>query len=549
LRRRAWLVAACAALAAAGAPALGTAGLVPNDQVLRTLTQAPNPWVPFDIPGDLAVQPPAPGEAPLPREVLGPDQAPPSTTVVPAGAYRIPAAVLEAYREAARRMGIIRPGCNLTWPLLASIGRIESGHARGGDVLANGRTRSPIVGPRLDGTGSFAMISDSDGGAWDGDTAFDRAVGPMQFLPGTWRAYGQDGNGDGVRDPHNIVDAALAAGSYLCASGRDLSVQSDLLNAVFAYNRSWAYVRTVLAWASAYTSGVVPGQALPVGAPARGGGGGVVVAARPRAVTPSQSLPAAPGTTTPSGTPSGTATGTPSGTPSTTPTTAAPGSILGSVKDDLGRGVADVPVQLTGPMASATTTDAAGDFSFGGLPAGTYTVTEGETPGYADESPNVLAGVQVAAGAQAGGLSFTERTSALAGLVFVDGDNDGVQGDGEQGIPEVEIRLTGVDVHGRDVDQTLGTDENGSFLFAGLLSGGYALTEVAQPLDYADGSEHAPLGTASPDDQIVDIVLGAGVLIGGFGFGELPLASASAAPKGDTPALNGTSSGTTTSSP
>ncbi|OEV19807.1 hypothetical protein AN219_27625, partial [Streptomyces nanshensis] len=75
--------------------------------------------------------------------------------------------------------------------------------ARGGDLRSDGTTRRPILGPVLDGDG-FARITDTDGGAWDGDTRFDRAVGPMQFIPGTWRSWGADGNGDGRKDPHNI---------------------------------------------------------------------------------------------------------------------------------------------------------------------------------------------------------------------------------------------------------------------------------------------------------------------------------------------------------
>ena len=45
----------------------------------------------------------------------------------------------------------------------------------------------------------------------------------MQFIPSTWMIYGADGNGDGIKDPFNIFDAALAAANYLCDAGGDLS--------------------------------------------------------------------------------------------------------------------------------------------------------------------------------------------------------------------------------------------------------------------------------------------------------------------------------------
>jgi len=51
---------------------------------------------------------------------------------------------------------------------------------------------------------------------WDGDTGWDRAVGPMQFIPGTWRRYAADANADGKQDPNNVYDAAAGAAHYLC---------------------------------------------------------------------------------------------------------------------------------------------------------------------------------------------------------------------------------------------------------------------------------------------------------------------------------------------
>ena len=81
------------------------------------------------------------------------------------------------------------PGCHLPWTLLAGIGRVESDHGRyGGSVLGNdGVPRPAIVGVALNGKGPVAAIHDTDNGAFDGDTVWDRAVGPMQFIPSTWR--------------------------------------------------------------------------------------------------------------------------------------------------------------------------------------------------------------------------------------------------------------------------------------------------------------------------------------------------------------------------
>ncbi len=69
----------------------------------------------------------------------------------------------------------------------------------------------------------------------------------MQFIPATWALFRRDGNGDGVTDPQNIYDAALAAGTYLCSSGRSLSSDDNLRAAYLAYNRSNTYVDTAFA--------------------------------------------------------------------------------------------------------------------------------------------------------------------------------------------------------------------------------------------------------------------------------------------------------------
>ncbi|MEU6678877.1 lytic transglycosylase domain-containing protein [Streptomyces sp. NPDC046925] len=192
----------------------------------------------------------------------------------------IPATVLTAYRRAEDALADTDPGCRLPWQLLAAIGKVESGQARGGRVDADGTTLKPILGPVLNGSG-FAQISDTDGGKYDGDATYDRAVGPMQFIPSTWARWGADGNEDGRADPNNIHDAALAAGRYLCAGNRDLTVTADLDRAILSYNHSSAYLRTVLAWLDFYRRGAheVPDGRGPL--PASPGPGGKTQATRP----------------------------------------------------------------------------------------------------------------------------------------------------------------------------------------------------------------------------------------------------------------------------
>ncbi|WP_258222892.1 lytic murein transglycosylase, partial [Microbacterium sp. HMWF026] len=97
---------------------------------------------------------------------------------------------------------------------------IESAHGThsGGSLGADGYPDPPIRGIALDGSAS-AAIADTDGGVLDGDAVWDRAVGPLQFIPATWQRWGADANGDGAADPNQIDDAALGAARYLCAAG------------------------------------------------------------------------------------------------------------------------------------------------------------------------------------------------------------------------------------------------------------------------------------------------------------------------------------------
>src|SRR5215216_796007 len=197
----------------------------------------------------------------------------PAAWVAPAGGgATIPALALRAYREAAAWADGYDAGCRLPWTVLAGIGRIESNHGLFGGPATRfspGGAVSPrITGPPLDGNG-VARIPDSDGGRWDEDTTWDRAVGPMQFIPTTWRSLGRDGNGDRVADPNNLFDAAVSAAGYLCLGGDgDLSDPARLRQAIYGYNHSWAYVDAVLGWARLYQGGVATGPDVPAGPPA-----------------------------------------------------------------------------------------------------------------------------------------------------------------------------------------------------------------------------------------------------------------------------------------
>ncbi len=183
--------------------------------------------------------------------------APPPTGVVNSpGLLGIPGMALTAYRNAERMMATADPGCGISWNLLAGIGRIESGHANGGATDARGTAIRPIYGPTLDGTlpGNEVVVQSNT----PGRVAYARAMGPMQFLPGTWAHYASDGDGDGMADPQNLYDATLAAARYLCSGGLNLRDQSQVLSAILRYNNSMPYAQNVLGWAAAYATGVIP---------------------------------------------------------------------------------------------------------------------------------------------------------------------------------------------------------------------------------------------------------------------------------------------------
>jgi membrane-bound lytic murein transglycosylase B len=169
----------------------------------------------------------------------------------------IPAVALAAYQRAAQVIDAADTSCNISWPLIGAIGRVESDHGRyGGNTLTSSGVSKPgIYGIPLDGSNGTARVTDTDAGQYDNDPVFDRAVGPMQFIPSTWAVVGVDGDGDGRRNPQDINDASLATAVYLCSGNDNLSTVAGQRSAVYRYNHSQDYVNLVLSIMQAYAAG------------------------------------------------------------------------------------------------------------------------------------------------------------------------------------------------------------------------------------------------------------------------------------------------------
>src|SRR5665647_77604 len=256
----------CAALPAVALLGAGIAVSAPAVQGHSIKTVAVSSETPVVVVPDTALNLPAPaGVSDLPAAV---PEAPAPVAGVPATSGQtldstgIPVRALEGYRKAATLVDSADHACHIDWALLAAIGRVESNHARfGGNQLDAADVAQPgIIGIPLDGTNGTARITDSDRGLLDRDNVYDRAVGPMQFIPSTWQVVGVDADRDGVKNPQDMTDSASAAGIYLCSGPGDLSIPGELHAAIMRYNASDSYVQMVTDLAATYRLGV---SALP----------------------------------------------------------------------------------------------------------------------------------------------------------------------------------------------------------------------------------------------------------------------------------------------
>jgi len=276
---------------------------------------------------------------------------------MPAGAFAVPDALWAAYTAA---VAATPASCNLDPRLLAAIGQVESGSLAGRSLDNRHRAVPAVYGPVLDGR-QYARIPDTDAGRWDGNRTWDRAVGPMQFIPSTWSRHGRDADGDGVADPQDIEDAALSAAGYLCAGGRDLSRPADLRAAILSYNHSERYLAAVLGLLPGVVPGgaVLPASAAPVlTSPLTGRTPPATTSSRP-APSSSSSGTTAPTTssttsspTTSSTTTSRTTTTAPSSTSAPSTTTSAPSTTTTSPTST----TTSPTATTTAPPSSTTTT-------------------------------------------------------------------------------------------------------------------------------------------------------------------------------------------------
>ncbi|MFL6024036.1 MAG: lytic transglycosylase domain-containing protein [Marmoricola sp.] len=297
----------------------------------------------------------APASVPIPGSIAPsvPDGTADSV-VAGASTSGIPSAALSAYQRGAQIIDAADPTCNVGWELLAAIGRVESDHGQyGGNTLGSDGVSNPgIFGPELNGDNGTQAIMDTDGGQLDHDTVYDRAVGPMQFIPSTWSSVKVDADGDGQRNPQDIDDASLATGVYLCSGTDDLSSRAGQEAAVYRYNHSRAYVDLVLRIMEAYSQGDY--TAIPSGTY-----GGTVFTPSYSSAIQNRTHKPAKGTRTTGGTSGGTGGGTqqPSGDPTgpstpTTPTT--PANPLAPLTDPLTKGLGGVTQPVVDTLSTLT---------------------------------------------------------------------------------------------------------------------------------------------------------------------------------------------------
>lgn len=123
-------------------------------------------------------------------------------------------------------------------------------------ILVDPYTRAAAACQGLDAMILVAIHDVESGRDVRGGTSNAGAMGPMQFLPDTWMAYGIDADHDGRADVWDLNDALAGATHLLCANG--VADPATRASAIWNYNHSWSYVRQVLVRVEELHAGTVP---------------------------------------------------------------------------------------------------------------------------------------------------------------------------------------------------------------------------------------------------------------------------------------------------
>ena len=164
-----------------------------------------------------------------------------------ARAAGIPAPAVRAYGAATLRELAADPGCHLAWTTLAGVGWVESQHGTLGGLRlgADGRPSRQIDGPVLDGSGDVAAVP-GDAGSWQ------RATGPLQFIPSTGSAGAPTATATESPTRRTSTTRRTPPHATSARPGPTSPPAPGWSAAIFSYNHSDAYVRSVYDAAQAY---------------------------------------------------------------------------------------------------------------------------------------------------------------------------------------------------------------------------------------------------------------------------------------------------------
>ncbi len=217
--------------------------------------------------------------------------------------------------------------------------------------------------------------------------------------------------------------------------------------------------------------------------------------------------------------------------------------VVGNLQCCSAPGIAGVTVTLRGvddngaPVLSSTRSIANGTFAFGGLRAGSYTLTEQQPAGFLNgivtagsfggitSTNDSISFILVGPGnlnTSGQNYLFAERPQ-IAGNVFQDIDNNGIiNAAADYGLVNVRLTLSGT--AGNPFTATTLSDGLGIFYFSGVPAGSYVLSET-QPAGYLDGADFAGIGGSVLANDLLSLTVPAGQTINGLRFAELPPAA------------------------